>query len=298
VKRILITGATGLIGSHLYRSLIASGNNVYGLGRQEHPPPELADINWIHCDLSKPIDSSVLPCDTEVIIHLAQSRRFREFPEGAKDMFTVNMQSTFDMLDYGKKVGIQQFIYASSGGIYGFGKRVFKETDDINIPSQLNFYLSLKYASELIIHNYSSIFSTAIIRPFFVYGPGQRRDMLIPRLICRVKEKQSISLNGKNGIIINPVYVGDTVAAIEHMMKLGLSETFNIGGSEILSLRQIGELIGKSVGEKPVFECHEETKPGYLAGDISKMSAVLGKPQISFTDGLEKTLQSKLESKK
>ena len=295
MKRILLTGATGLIGNHLCRSLFAGGNNVCGLGRQENPPPELADIDWIHCDLSKPVDSSVLPGNIEVIIHLAQSRRFREFPDGAKDMFTINIQSTFDLLDYGKKIGIKHFIYASSGGIYGFGDKIFKETDDINIPSQLNFYLSSKYASELIIHNYSSFFSTAIIRPFFVYGHGQRRDMLIPRLISMVKEKKPVSLKGENGIVINPVYVGDAVAALEQLVELGLSETFNIGGREILSLRQIGELIGKSVGEKPVFECHEETKPGYLAGDISKMSALLGKPKISFADGLKKTLHFMLE---
>ena len=114
--------------------------------------------------------------------------------------------------------------------------------------------------------------------------------------MCKlVKEKQPVSLNGENGIIINPVYVGDAVAALERLMELELSETFNIGGGEILSLRQIGELIGKLVGEKPVFECHEETKPGYLAGDISKMSALLGKPKISFADGLEKTLHFMLE---
>lgn len=116
--------------------------------------------------------------------------------------------------------------------------------------------------------------------------------MLIPRLISMVKEKKPVSLKGENGIVINPVYVGDAVAALERLMELGLSETFNIGGCEILSLRQIGELIGKSVGGKPVFECHEETKPGYLAGDISKMSALLGKPKISFADGLKKRCTS------
>jgi len=293
VKRILITGATGLIGSHLCKSLSECGNVVYGSGRQENLPPELVNIDWISCDLAKPINTNVFPDDIEVIIYLAQSRRFREFPEGAGDMFKVNIQSTLGLLDYGMDIRIKQFIYTSSGGIYGFGGRMFKETDGINIPSQLNFYLTSKYASELIIHNYSSFFSTVIIRPFFVYGPGQREDMLIPRLISRVKENKPIILNGENGIIINPIYVDDAVTAIERMIELERSNIFNMGGREVLSLRQIGEIIGELVGKKPVFEYHEDLHPGYLAGDISRMLSMLCEPKTSFIDGLKKTINSK-----
>lgn len=293
MQRILVTGATGLIGRHLCKDLLIKEHAVWGIGRSYESLKNLRDIIWIPCNLSEPIDANSFPENLDVIIHLAQSQRFREFPEGAKDVFKVNTQSTLELLDFAQKTGIKQFIYASTGGIYGFGEKPFKENDVFNPFEPLNMYLTSKYASELIIGNYSGFFSNVIMRLFFVYGPGQREDMLIPRLIANVKNGKPITLDGENGILINPIYVGDVVETIERIMEQEITITLNVGGHEVLSMRQIGDIIGNVVGVKPVFECNQDIKPKHLIGDITKMSSMLGTPKTSFMDGIKKVVNVK-----
>ena len=76
-------------------------------------------------DLSSDWKISELPTKIDVIYHLAQSDKFRDFPAGAPDVFQVNINSTAKLLDYAKKTGVKSFIYASSGGVYGNGKNLF-----------------------------------------------------------------------------------------------------------------------------------------------------------------------------
>ena len=197
MKHILVTGATGLIGRCLCKSLSGSKHIVWGTGRSANAPVDLPDIKWIQCDLAEHLVTSNFPEKLDVIIHLAQSLRFREFPQGAADVFRVNIQSTFELLEYGQRIGIKQFIFASTGGIYGFGERASKEDNNINFSGLHNMYISSKYTSELLVNNYSRFFSPVILRFFFVYGLGQREDMLIPKLISNVKRGNPIILAGE-----------------------------------------------------------------------------------------------------
>ena len=103
---------------------------------------------------------------------------------------------------------MQQVIHASSGGIYG-GKsgEIFSEDDLLAVDNPLGFYLSGKLCSEIIFQNYMHYFETAVIlRPFFIYGPDQKKDMFIPRLIQSIQKETPIFLQGKRflqGIISN-----------------------------------------------------------------------------------------------
>ncbi len=101
---ILITGATGLIGAVAIRRL-SQTHRVYALARRRPTGPEARDASWIECDLGRPWETTALPEGIDVVIHLVQSRRFREFPEGAGDMFEVNIASTMRLLAYAHQAG-------------------------------------------------------------------------------------------------------------------------------------------------------------------------------------------------
>ncbi|NJL55587.1 NAD-dependent epimerase/dehydratase family protein [bacterium] len=115
--RVLVTGATGFIGSHLVEA-IRDRHEVFALVRRR-PAQPLAGIHWIEQDLAHPLDYSRLPKQLDSIVHLAQSRHYRDFPDRATDIFNVNLYSTFNLLEYARAVNAQSFIFTSTGGLYG-----------------------------------------------------------------------------------------------------------------------------------------------------------------------------------
>ena len=82
------------------------------------------------------------------------------------------------------------------------------------IRDDLGFYLSSKLCSEIIADNYSSFMNIVSLRFFFVYGPRQSETMLIPRLIKNIKNGDAITLQGPDGILINPTYVSDAAEVV------------------------------------------------------------------------------------
>ena len=110
--------------------------------------------------------------------------------------------------------------------------------------------------------------------------------MLIPRLIDNIKNAAPLMLQGENGIKINPIHVSDAVKAIIKAMTLQESDKFNIGGDEVLSLRQIAETIGNVFEKSPEFLI-QDLPANNLIGDITKMKKYLHTPQINFVEGIK-----------
>lgn len=286
MNKVLITGCNGLIGSTLM-NLLSQNNSfeVFGIGRSQSNR-----INVIKLDLSEDWSSNALPEKIDVVIHLAQSEKFRDFPNSAKEVFNVNTISTLKLLDYAKNAGAKKFIYASSGGVYGNSDIGFNEDSPILPNKDLGFYLTTKFSSELLVANYVSFFSVNILRFFFVYGPKQKKNMLIPRLIESVTNGSTITLQGLEGIRINPIYVEDAAQAITKIMQDPSSQNINIGGNEIVSLKEICDIIGKEIDKQPHFEI-QDTEVKHLIGDVTKMKSFYV-PKISIREGIIRMLKN------
>lgn len=280
---ILITGANGLLGTHAVTQLVTQ-HQVHALVHAE-PVQPVDGVNYHIVDLSQDWSTEVLPRSISAVIHLAQSSRFREFPEQAMDVFGVNVASTARLLDYARGAGAQHFIFASSGGVYGAGDEAFKENALISHHGQLGYYLGSKLCGEVLAQNYSSLMNVSVLRFFFMYGRGQKRSMLVPRLIDNVIAGQPITLQGADGLRINPVHVSDAVAALQSCLALKGSHTFNVAGREVLSLREIAEIIGQQVNRVPVFKV-ENGEPRHLIANIDALSDSLIVPQVSFAQGI------------
>ena len=280
--RILVTGAAGFIGGHLIRRLRRE-HEVFAVTRSRPSADGAEGVRWIEQDLSLPLDYSRLPQHVDAVVHLAQSRFYKEFPARADDIYGVNVNGTFQLLEYARAVGAERFVFTSTGGLYGYSYEKFVETDPI---SPLNFYLSSKYVAELLIGNYQQFFRTTVLRLFFVYGAGQAAGMLIPRLVRSVLAGDPVTIQGDEGIRINPIHVADAVGAFERALTLGGHHLINVGGPQVLSLREIGHVIAAEVGREPVFTMVAEQEPGHLVGDLATMSALLGAPRVPFREGV------------
>lgn len=293
--KILITGAGGFVGKRLCQCLSERGHEIVAIVRpdsQENIDPDFtkSKIELLAIDLTL-LDYSELPQNVDAVYTLAQSTHFRNFPEKAKDVFAVNIQANFQLLQWALKTGVRKFVLVSSGGIYG-GKlgKVFQEEDSLAVDSPLGFYLGSKLCSEIIFQNYRNFFETAVIlRPFFIYGPNQKKDMFISRLIEGVRNGIPLQLQGKNGLKVNPIFVDDAVVAFSNGLDLSGFHIINIAGPEVLNLRRIGEIIGEAVGKKPLFEIKEGTPVDYVA-NTDKAIEILGQPMTAFIDGIRRTI--------
>ena len=280
--KLLITGATGFIGGRVVSNLFPQ-HDLFAFYHDHYPKPDTKGVKWIKQDLSKGLDEKLLPETLDGIIHLAQSRHYRDFPEKGENIFRVNVEGTFRLLEFGRKRGIRKFVYASSGGIYGYSYEKFLETDTIN---PVNFYLTTKYSAELLIGNYNPYFSTAVFRFFFVYGRDQK-GMLIPRLIENIKKGEPIMIYGKSGVRLNPIHVNDAVKAFSPVLETPVSGVFNIAGEEVVSIKELSEKMGRLMGKDPVFVYEKSITPGDIIGDNSRMKSVLGVvPEVYLDEGI------------
>jgi nucleoside-diphosphate-sugar epimerase len=284
MARILLTGATGFLGTRLAARL--SGHELWALTRRK-PAEASGGCRWLLQDLAADHWEVELPDRIDTVIHLAQSPNYRNFPEAAAEIFSVGAQATLRLADWAVRAGANRFILASTGGLYGSSDDpVSEDAQLVEERGPLGFYFATKRTSELIATQYATRLSAFILRFFFIYGSGQPRQMLMPRLVDSVREERPINLQGSDGIRINPIHVDDASRAVERCLELNRGETVNIAGPEAASLRYIAERIGSELGREPKFAVDPASKPRHLVADISRMRSLLSPPVVNVADGI------------
>jgi UDP-glucose 4-epimerase len=282
--RVLVTGAAGFTGRALVHDLAARGDVVYGLHRPDGPIlPALETVTPLAQDLAAPLASG-FPNEIDAVVHLAQSRRFRDFPEGADDVFEVNANATVRLLAWARKAGAKSFIYASSGAVYAPGSEPAREDQATSLG---NFYAASKRCGELVCEQFRDELTAHVLRFFFIYGPGQQ-DMFLPGVLGRVADDREVDLAGPDGIRVNPVYVDDAVGAIRGLLDRSESLTVNVAGPDVISLREAADLAGRLLGRRPRYAVGE-ARPDLIASIDVLREAGLG-PRVSFEEGLRRTV--------
>lgn len=280
--RVLVTGATGFVASHLVPALASAGHDVIALGHDAARLPNGDGIEPYEADL---ITAVSFPA-ADAIVHLAQANV--PFPDGARELFAVNTASTAALLEHARATGAERFAYASSASVYGFGDRRFVEDD---VPRGSDFYSATKLASERLVGAYAGLLRTSVLRFVAPYGPGQR-NRLIPRLLERIQAQEPISLAPGGRPRMNPIYVGDVVGTIARTLESDEDVLLNVAGDDVVSIEELAELIGEAAGVAPVFEESADGASGDLVVDNGRLRAFLGDPLIPLREGLRRTVEA------
>jgi nucleoside-diphosphate-sugar epimerase len=292
---ILLTGATGLIGREFLR-LAGAGSETVAVARDPDPiDVATADgpAQWLALDLRDPGFARRLPGRVDAIVHLAQSREYRDFPVGAVDVVDVNLGATARLLDYARGAGVQRFVFASTATIYEPSRAPLSECSPVRCTS---FYAASKRAAELLIEQYGELMACWLMRIFTVYGAGQR-DQLIANLVRRVEAAEPVTVQGRSGLPVSPIHAADVArvllqaAAAGHPSLESGCGVLNVGGREALGIRELAEQIGETVGRAPQFvSAADDDPPGWIA-DRTKLDHMfeLDEP-LSFAEGIRETL--------
>lgn len=282
--KVLITGATGFVGSHLIRRL-AKKHHLYCIARRSIPELSRLGCSVIEHDLQQALDHRRLPSHVDVIVHLASVNL--PFPDEALPSFSVIVSSTQHLLDYGRRVGIKNFLFASSGSVYGFGATPWREADPVHPAS---FYAINKYCAELLVESYKQFFSTCILRLFFPYGPGQV-NRRIPMIIERVKRGDPVQIVNNGKPRINPIYIDDVIQIIEQALTLERHILVNVAGDQVIDMKQLAALVGDLVGRKPSFSETSDNQTLDLIGDNQLMHEIFRIDSlVPLQEGLRRTL--------
>lgn len=293
---ILVTGGTGYIGSHLIERLQLTPGITYCLYRDERKIVKrntaLGNVVYIKHDFLNPLDYASLPTKVNVVIHLAmdpgrdETRRL--------ETYKVNTLSTLYLLEYGRNIGIDKFLFASSGSVYGFGDMPFTEEDKFVAT---DFYSLTKWQSELLVNNYSGCFEVIICRYFFPYGPGQK-GKLIPNLIESVQNKRKIIIKNEGNPRINPIYIDDLVECTLRLLEQNESGTFNVAGSEVTSILELSKVIAEVLNIEPVYKFVKDDSAKDLIADTTRAQLKLRfKPKVGLKKGITETIKAyKLEA--
>jgi UDP-glucose 4-epimerase len=283
---VLITGINGFVGSAVARLLLAENCAVTGMVRKKDQCKD-DGISYVVQDFTKPFITRELPLDIECIIHLGATM---DKTVDNRTMFQINHESTIDLLEYGKAIGIKRFVFASSGGVYGYSEKTISER---MTPHPTDFYGLTKYLSEGSVNHYSRYFSTVNLRLFFPYGVGQTKG-IIPTLTRMIRNKQGILIYNTMNPKMNPIHISDVARAIARSCTLNGNNTMNICGDEVTSVYDLSCLISEMVGVPPKFVCVTDKGITDLVASNWRMKRYLGvTPTVTLQQGIKEFLSSK-----
>lgn len=314
MRKILVTGGAGFIGSNLCEELVKEGNYVvcldnFSTGHIENIQG-LLDNNRF-----KLIEGDIRNLDTclkavngvDVVFHEAA---LGSIPRSIDDPITtnaVNISGFLNMLVAAKNAKIDRFIFAASSSAYGDNETIPKVEDTIGKP--LSPYALTKYVDELYAHVFSITYGLKYIgiRYFNVFGrrqdPNSAYAAVIPLFIKKILKHEQPIINGDGSNSRDFTYIDNIIhinmLALETLSPKAFNQIYNGAGGENTSVLELEQLITKNLSAYdncidcivPIFGPNRIGDIKHSKASISKAKELLGyTPVCTFEDGLKKTI--------
>jgi nucleoside-diphosphate-sugar epimerase len=313
MKKIMVTGCAGFIGSHLSEKLLDKGYQVTGIDnfdpfydieiKRRNLSGFLShrDFEFIEVDLAeKSALEKVFPSEIDLVVHLAGKAGVRPSIEDPNGYIRANILATQNILDAMKDRGINKLAFASSSSVYGNCKEIpFSETIDVSNP--VSPYAATKKACELINYTYHHLYGFDIInmRFFTVFGPRQRPDLAIHKFTKLIRSGQSVPMFGDGSTARDYTFIEDTLQGICGAIDFlagneNVFEIVNLGNNKPVSLIDMISAIYEATGETQAIN-QLPMQPGDVDityADITKAKQLFGyQPQFNFKEGIKKFVE-------
>ncbi len=304
MKRALVTGAAGFIGSHLCQRLLDEGIQIravdsfdpyYDRGLKERNlQPLLADerFEFREIDLAEGEIAPLLE-SIDCVFHQAARAGVRaSWGSSFSAYVRPNIIATQRLLEGLRGNRVIRLVFASSSSVYGEGAGKVTAEDSPRRP--ISPYGVTKLAGEGLVSAYHADFGlpTVMLRYFTVYGPRQRPDMAFHRFLRAAVLGEEIEVYGDGRQRRDFTYVSDAVEANLLAAKAGEpGAVYNIGGGSPASVCEVIETMEAILGRELTVR-HAEPSPGdprETAADITRAREALGfAPQVPLRDGLDR----------
>ena len=307
-KNIAITGATGLLGSHLSNSLILKGHNVYALIKDENSKSILSKkVNRIYGDISSKanLEYFIQKVSPDYFIHLAAQTQAYDSLRYPYQTFYNNIVGTMNVLECLREFSqCKSIVIASSDKAYGELVGNFY-LEDHQLKGVYPYDAS-KSATDIIANSYRITYGMpiAITRACNIYGIGDYNPRrLIPATVLAYLKKQTFIIRNKGTDLREYIHVSDVVSAYESILKHIENENkipaFNISSGDRYTTYELFCLIQNILKDKIDFkvidEDSHEIKKQFM--DSSLLKKITGwDPKITIADSLQETVEWYIEN--
>lgn len=276
-SEILVTGATGFLGRHLFEALEARG---YGVRPHSSSEGDIA-----HCQL--PIEG------VHHVFHLAAKSFVPESWANPQGFYSVNVMGTVNVLEHCRRHRTPLTLISSY--VYGH-PRCLPVAEDHPLAAH-NPYAHTKILAEDLARFYQLHYGvrSVIVRPFNLYGPGQSALFLIPTIVAQTLDPSASVIRVKD---LRPrrdyLYVTDAVELLLATLKEEVKGIYNLGSGESFSVGDVAEFAQRAAGTNKPIVSDDQPRPDEVMdvrADISHAATELGwRPSISLASGISKVV--------
>jgi len=311
MKKILVTGGAGHIGSCLAHALVRDEENLVVIiddlstGYMWKLPPKSKN-NWkfIKCDVNqyRDIAEVMLSYQFDYVFHYAATVGVKR-TLGHPVLVLDDIDGIRNILNLSKGTGVKRVYYSSSSEVYGEPVELPQNEDTTPLNSRLP-YAIVKNVGEAFLKSYKQEFDLdyTIFRFFNTYGPMQSTDFVMSRFIKKALKNEDIPVYGDGSQTRTFCYSDDNIDACMSAFKndLYINDIVNIGNDKETTIAELANLIKKVTGSSSKIQHLPPLMEGDMTRrqpDISKMHTLLNRELLPIDKGIEKVLESGNQNK-
>jgi nucleoside-diphosphate-sugar epimerase len=287
--RVFVTGASGFLGSAAVRRLAAAGHDVLALSRQ--PRARAARVEWVVGDLAdvRSYQPALENGGAEALLHLA----WDALPDYGERTSRLNAVMGEQLLDVAGAAGCAAVV--APGTCWEYGSRVGQLREDVPAAADTPFTRAkarVRAAGDRLAAERGVRFTW--VRPFFVYGPGQRGASLVPALLAQAHAGGPIAPRTPEALH-DFVFVEDVAEALVALVEASPGGVFNVGSGRPTRVQDVAELVASAAGVAAAAPPHRgEDRAAAPAGawaDVTRVAAAIGwTARTSLRDGIRRTM--------
>ncbi len=300
--RVLVTGGSGFIGSHVVDKLRLRGHEPVIYDLRPSPWHEDTNVETVLGSITdrEALERALQTCDA--VAHLAAVADVNDVHAEPEDAERINARGTVAVLEAARRVGVKRIVYASTIWVYSDCQEDEVDEDTL-LPAPSHLYTSTKLAGELYCKAYQELYGIdyTILRFGIPYGPRAREAAVIPAFVGKALRGEPLTLAGDGSQSRRFVYVEDLADGV----AVALSDTaanrvYNLASDENVTIKRIAETIKDELGEVEIV--HTEARPGDFGGKIvssARAARELGwSAATPFAEGVRRYISWRLEQEK